>query len=73
MKRSNIGYLLTVADTNGIARQVVTDKDGMEEFLDLLAKGVAAATTLTDEELKRPGPVAQKPISLGSLCSSSRL
>ena len=59
-----IGYLLTVADTNGIARQVVTDKDGMEEFLDLLAKGVAAATTLTDEELKRPGPVAQKPISL---------
>ena len=59
-----IGYLLTVADTNGVARQVVTDKDGMEEFLDLLAKGVAAATTLTDEELKRPGPVAQKPISL---------
>jgi TonB family protein len=59
-----IGYLLTVADTNGVARQVVTDKDGMEEFLDLLAKGVAAATTLTDEELKRQGPVTQKPISL---------
>jgi TonB family protein len=59
-----IGYLLTVADTNGVSRQVVTDKDGMEEFLDLLAKGVAAAKTLTDDELKRPGPVEQKPISL---------
>ena len=59
-----IGYLLTVADTNGVSRQVVTDKEGMEEFLDLLAKGVAAATTLTDDELKRSGPVAQKPISL---------
>ena len=59
-----IGYLLTVADTDGVSRQVVTDKEGMEEFLDLLAKGVAAATTLTDDELKRPGPVAQKPISL---------
>ncbi len=59
-----IGYLLTVADTDGVSRQVVTDKDGMEEFLDLLAKGVAAAKTLTDDELKRPGPVTQKPISL---------
>jgi TonB family protein len=59
-----IGYLLTVADTNGTSRQVVTDKDGMEEFLDLLAKGVAAARTLTDDELKRPGPIVQKPISL---------
>ena len=61
---ATIGYLLTVADTNGASRQVVTDKDGIEEFLDMLAKGVAAAKTLTDEELKRPGPIAQKPISL---------
>ncbi|MFL5463086.1 MAG: energy transducer TonB [Gemmatimonadaceae bacterium] len=61
---ATIGYLLTVADTNGVSRQVVTDKNGIEEFLDMLAKGVAAAKTLTDEELKRPGPVAQKPISL---------
>jgi TonB family protein len=60
----SIGYLLTVADTNGVSRQVVTDKDGMEEFLDMLAKGVAAAKTLTDEELKREGPVVQKPIAL---------
>ena len=30
----SIGYLLTVADTNGVSRQVVTDKDGMEEFLE---------------------------------------
>jgi TonB family protein len=61
---TTIGYLLTVADTSGASRQVVTDKDGMEEFLDLLAKGVAAAKTLTDDELKRPGPVTQKPIEL---------
>ena len=61
---ATIGYLLTVADTNGVSRQVVTDKDGIEEFLDMLAKGVAAAKTLTDEELKRAGPVSLKPISL---------
>jgi TonB family protein len=61
---ATIGYLLTVADTNGVSRQVVTDKDGIEEFLDLLAKGVAAAKTLSDDELKRPGPVVLKPISL---------
>lgn len=59
-----IGYLLTIADTNGVSRQVVTDKDGMEEFLDMLAKGAAAAKTLTDDELKRPGPIQQKPIAL---------
>ena len=59
-----VGYLLTVADTGGASRQVVTDKEGMEEFLDMLAKGVAAAKTLTDDELKRPGPVEQKPIAL---------
>src|SRR5438874_2549945 len=59
-----IGYVLTVADTNGASRQVVTDKDGMEEFLDLLAKGVAAARTLTDAELMRPGPINNKPLSL---------
>jgi len=61
---ATLGYLLTVADTNGVSRQVVTDRDGMEEFLDLLAKGVAAAKTLTDAELMRAGPVEQKPIAL---------
>jgi TonB family protein len=61
---TTIGYLLTVADTSGKSRQVLTDIDGMEEFLDLLAKGAAAATTLTDAELKRLGPVVQKPIEL---------
>jgi len=61
---ATIGYLLMVADTNGASRQVVTDKDGMEEFLDMLAKGVAAATTLTDAELLRSGPIEQKPIAL---------
>jgi TonB family protein len=59
-----IGFVLMVADTNGVSRQVVTDKDGMEEFLDLLAKGVAAAKTLSDAELLRLGPVDQKPIKL---------
>jgi TonB family protein len=61
---TSIGYVLTVADTSGKSRQVVTDIDGMEEFLDLLAKGAAAATTLTDAELARAGPVEQKPIAL---------
>jgi TonB family protein len=61
---TSIGYVLTVADTSGKSRQVVTDIDGMEEFLDLLAKGAAAATTLTDAELARQGPVQQKPIAL---------
>jgi TonB family protein len=61
---AKIGYLLTVADTSGKSRSVVTDLDGIEEFLDMLAKGAAAATTLTEEELKRPGPVEQKPIAL---------
>jgi len=61
---ASIGFLLTVADTNGTSRQVVTDKDGIEEFLDMLFKGAAAATTLTDAELMKQGPVEQKPISL---------
>lgn len=59
-----VGFVLTVADTMGASRQVVTDKDGMEEFLDMLGKGVAAAKTLTDAELMRQGPIEQKPISL---------
>ena len=61
---ATIGYLLTVADTSGKTRQVVTDISGMEEFLDMLAKGAAAATTLTDAELARLGPVEEKPIAL---------
>ncbi len=60
----SVGFVLTVADTMGVSRQVVTDKEGMEEFLDLLSKGVAAATTLTDAELLKQGPVEQKPITL---------
>ena len=61
---ATIGFLVMVADTNGVSRQVVTDKDGIEEFLDMLAKGVAAAKTLTDAELLKPGPIEQKPITL---------
>ena len=61
---ATIGYVLTVADTSGKSRTVVTDLDGIEEFLDMLAKGAAAATTLTEAELRRPGPVEEKPIAL---------
>jgi TonB family protein len=61
---TTIGYALTVADTGGAARTVLTDKAGIEEFLDMLAKGAIAAKTLTDDELKRTGPVTGKPISL---------
>ena len=61
---TTIGYALTVADTGGSARTVLTDKSGIEEFLDLLAKGAIAAQTLTDAELQRPGPIVEKPIAL---------
>jgi TonB family protein len=61
---ATIGYALTVADTGGAARTVLTDKSGIEEFLDLLAKGAFAAKTLTDNELKRTGPITGKPIAL---------
>ena len=61
---ATIGYALTVADTGGSARTVLTDKSGIEEFLDLLAKGAIAAQTLTDAELLRPGPIVEKPIAL---------
>jgi TonB family protein len=61
---ATIGYAVTVADTGGAARTVLTDKNGIEEFLDMLAKGAIAAQTLTDNELKRPGPITGKPISL---------
>jgi TonB family protein len=61
---TTIGYAITVADTGGAARTVLTDKMGIEEFLDLLAKGVVAAQTLTDNELKRLGPITGKPIAL---------
>ena len=61
---TTIGYALTVADTGGAARTVLTDKNGIEEFLDLLAKGAFAAQKLTDTELQRPGPITQKPIAL---------
>src|SRR4051812_9075567 len=60
----SIGYVLTVADTSGQSRSVVTDLDGIEEFLDLLAKGATAATTLTENELRKPGPIEEKPIAL---------
>lgn len=60
----SVAFVLTVADTNGIARQVVTDRNGIEEFLDMLYKGATAATTLTDAELMKQGPVEQKPITL---------
>jgi TonB family protein len=61
---ATIGYALTLADTGGAARTVLTDKSGIEEFLDLLAKGAIAAQTLTDAELKRQGPIVEKPIAL---------
>jgi TonB family protein len=59
-----IGYALTVADTVGASRTVLTDRDGMEAFLDLLLKGAVAAKTLSVDELKRGGPVVEKPVAL---------
>jgi TonB family protein len=59
-----IGYALTVADTLGASRTVLTDRDGMQEFLDLLVKGAVAAKALSDAELKRAGPIVEKPVML---------
>jgi TonB family protein len=58
------GYALTLADTNGVARAVVTDAAGVVEFLDLLLTGVMAATRFTDADLQRAGPVVETPVSL---------
>jgi TonB family protein len=58
------GYAVTLADTNGVARAVVTDAIGVVEFLDLLLTGVMAATRFTDADLNRAGPVAETPVSL---------
>jgi len=61
---ATIGYALTIADTLGATRTVLTDKNGIIEFLDLLDKGALVARTLSDAELKRSGPVREKPIAL---------
>jgi TonB family protein len=61
---ATIGYALTIADTTGASRTVLTDRDGIEEFLDLLYKGAVAAATLTDAELARRGPIVEKPVTL---------
>jgi TonB family protein len=58
------GYAVTLADTNGVARAVVTDAVGVVEFLDLLLTGVMAAMRFTDADLQRAGPVAETPVSL---------
>ena len=60
----SVGFVVMVADTMGASRQIITDKNGLEEFLDMLGKGVIAAKTLTDAELMRSGPIEQKPIAL---------
>ena len=64
------GYALTIADTNGVARAVVTDAGGVGEFLDLLLTGVMAATRLTDADLRRAGRLAETPVSLAKPVSS---
>jgi TonB family protein len=58
------GYAVTIADSNGVARAVVTDAGGVVEFLDLLLTGVMAATRFTDADLHRAGPVSETPVSL---------
>src|SRR5437763_8510009 len=61
---ATVGYLLTVADTNGVSRQVVTDRDGMEAILDILAKGAAAGMTLSGAKRMRAAPLGNKATSL---------
>jgi TonB family protein len=64
LRDSAINYLLTVADTVGAARSVVMDRDAIQEFLDMIYKGVRAATNLSDAELTRVGPIVEKAIAL---------
>jgi TonB family protein len=64
VRDSAINYLLTVADTVGAARSVVMDRDAIQEFLDMVYKGVRAATYLSDAELTRAGPIVEKAIAL---------
>ena len=61
---SSINYLITVADTMGASRSVVMDRDAVQEFLDMVSKGVRAATNLSDVELARAGPIVEKAIAL---------
>ena len=61
---AGIGYMLTVADTDGVSRRVVVYRDGLQEFLDMIVKGASAATYLSDADLARVGPVVEKPIAL---------
>lgn len=59
-----IGYLMTLADTLGNARQVIMDKPTMEQFLDLVATGVTAAKIFSDAELRKPNAVTASPVDL---------
>ena len=61
---AGIGYMLTVADTDGASRRVVLYRDGLQEFLDMIVKGAAAATYLSDADLARARPVVERPIAL---------
>ena len=64
LRDSAVNYLLTVADTVGAARSVVMDADAIQEFLNMVYKGVRAATNLSDADLSRPGPIVEKAIAL---------
>ena len=59
-----VSYLLTVADTIGASRSVVMDESAIQEFLDMVYKGVRAATYLSDADLTRTGPIVEKAIAL---------
>ncbi len=65
-----LGYALTVADSNGVARTFVMDTGTLVEFLDLVLTGVMAATRLSDADLRRAGPVAETPVSLARSVSA---
>jgi TonB family protein len=65
-----MGYALTVADTNGVARSVIMDTGALAEFLDLVLTGIMAATRLADADLQRAGPLVETPVSLAKPVSS---
>jgi TonB family protein len=66
----SLGYALTLADTNGVARTFIMDTGGLVDFLDLVLTGVMAAIRLTNADLQRAGPVTETPVSLAKSVSA---
>lgn len=61
---TRIGYLMTVADTSGEAKQAILDKGAVEEFLNLLENAAVAGKILSEAELMKNTPIVNTPVAL---------